>query len=265
MVDAVFPFPGGKSRFASWILDFVPEHTCFVEVFGGAAGILVNKSPNTSTVEVYNDRDGDLVHFFEVLRERADELVEWLQTVPYSRAVYEDWAHAFYHGYRPPDDVERAGQFFYLRYSQWGGKYQNPSGFATSKVSNAAQSYSNKLDLLRTFAERFDEVVLENLDWSRAVEKYDAEETVFYLDPPYVGKEDYYLVNTIDHDALVDALQEVVGAWICSYSDLPAGLEEFHVVSRGERRFIGNGKAGSTKDTTERLVMNFDPEEVISE
>ncbi|WP_050047387.1 hypothetical protein [Halanaeroarchaeum sulfurireducens] len=33
MSKAVFPYPGGKSRFASWILEYVPEHTTFVEVF----------------------------------------------------------------------------------------------------------------------------------------------------------------------------------------------------------------------------------------
>nr|WP_284010312.1 DNA adenine methylase [Halomicroarcula sp. YJ-61-S] len=86
MGDAVFPFPGGKSRLASWILQEVPEHECFVEVFGGAAGVLVNKDTERSTVEVYNDLDEDLVHFFEVLREQPDELVEWLSAVPYSRA-----------------------------------------------------------------------------------------------------------------------------------------------------------------------------------
>lgn len=68
MVRAVFPFPGGKSRLATWILDLVPEHECFVTVFGGAAGVLVNKDPDESAVEVYNDADGDLVHFFETLR-----------------------------------------------------------------------------------------------------------------------------------------------------------------------------------------------------
>jgi DNA adenine methylase len=260
--DAVFPFPGGKSRFASWILEQVPEHTCFVEVFGGAAGVLANKDPDTSTVEVYNDRDGDLVHFFEVLRERSEELIEWLQTVPYSREIHSKWAHAFYHGYRPSDDIERAGQFFYLRYSQWGSKYSKPAGFATSKVSSRALSYSNKLDRLQEFAARFDEVVLENLDWSEAFEKYDAAETVFYLDPPYVGKEDYYLIDTIDHEALVDGLGNLEGRWICSYSELPDGLEEYHVIGRDENHFIGNGASGSTTSARERLVMNFEPEAV---
>ncbi|WP_423745113.1 DNA adenine methylase (plasmid) [Haladaptatus sp. SPP-AMP-3] len=172
MVEAVFPYPGGKSRLATWILDYVPEHTCFVEVFGGAAGVLVNKDPNVSTVEVYNDRDGDLVHFFEVLRDRADELVEWLETVPYSRAVHSKWADAFYGGYRPGDEIVRAGQFFYLRYSRWGGAYDSSSGFGTSKVSSRAKSYANKIERLEKFGARFDDVVLENLDWQEVFEKY---------------------------------------------------------------------------------------------
>lgn len=52
-------------------------------------------------------------------------------------------------------------------------------------------------------------------------EKYDSEDTVFYCDPPYVGYEGYYLVNTIDHGAFVDGLAELEGDWICSYEDLP--------------------------------------------
>lgn len=86
MVRAVFPFPGGKSKLASWIL----EHECFVELFGGATGVLVNKNPDVSDVEVYNDLDGDLVQFFRVLRKRPVELREWLERVPYSREIYDE-------------------------------------------------------------------------------------------------------------------------------------------------------------------------------
>ncbi|WP_135855308.1 DNA adenine methylase [Halorussus salinus] len=241
MPDAVFPFPGGKSRLASWILEYVPEHTCFVEVFGGAAGVLVNKDPDRSTVEVYNDRDGDLVQFFEVLCDREEELVEWLETVPYSREVHSEWADAFYNGYRPSDAVERAGQFFYLQYSQWGSGYATINGFGTSKVTNEAQSYANKIDRLGEFAERFDDVVLENLDWSEVFEKYDGEETVFYCDPPYVGKKGYYPVSDIEHSEFVSALVEE-GDWLVSDAELPGGLDDYPGVGRGEKKRHGQRK-----------------------
>ena len=58
MADAVFPYPGGKSRFASWILEQVPEHVCFVEVFGGATGVVANNEPETSDIERQTERSG---------------------------------------------------------------------------------------------------------------------------------------------------------------------------------------------------------------
>lgn len=264
MPDAVFPFPGGKSRLSSWILDHVPAHRCFVEAFGGAAGILANKDPDTSTVEVYNDLDEDLVHFFRILREQPGELVEWLSSVPYSRSVHSEWAKKYYRGYRPKDDVKRAGQFFYLRYSQWGGGYDSFNGFATSKVSSRALSFANKIDRLREFAERFDEVVIENLHWRDLVEKYDSEDTVFYFDPPYVDTEDYYPTSEIEHEELVDTLTQLSGFGLCSYQDLPEQVDGLWVLSRDSKNYINNGTSGSANQTSERLLLNFDPAEVVS-
>ena len=109
------------------------------------------------------------------------------------------------------------------------------------------------------FTERFGNVVVENLDWADVFGKYDSEDTV-YCDLPYVGYEDYYLVNTVDHAALVDGLAWLEGDWICSYEDLPGTFEDVHVLDRDEKRFINSGKRGEAKDAKERLVMNFDPE-----
>jgi DNA adenine methylase len=212
---------------------------------------------------VYNDRDGDLVQFFEVLRERCDELVEWLSTVPYSRELYDDWATLYYQGYRPKDAVSRAGRFFFLRYTQWGARYDSRAGFGTSKVSSRAKTFANKIDRLHEFSDRFDDVVLENLDWRRLVEKYDSQETVFYFDPPYVDAEDYYPVNSIDHDAFVAELTELEGNWLCSYEDLPPIQgEEITVMEKDGQRYINNGLSGSSKDATERLLI--DPEVDVS-
>ncbi|WP_424015200.1 hypothetical protein ACOZ35_04160 [Halorubrum xinjiangense] len=66
-------------------------------------------------------------------------------------------------------------------------------------------------DCLGEFAERFGDVVVENLDWADVFEKCDSEDTVFYCASPYVDCEDYYLVNTIGHEALVDGLAGLEG------------------------------------------------------
>lgn len=63
---SVFPYPGGKGREAGWILEKMPPHDTFVDVFGGSGAIIYNKPP--SKYEVYNDVNDDLVQFFEVRR-----------------------------------------------------------------------------------------------------------------------------------------------------------------------------------------------------
>jgi DNA adenine methylase len=84
---------------------------------------------------------------------------------------------------------------------------------------------------------------------------------VLYCDSPYVNKEGNYPVSEIDHLEFVEALGELEGQWIVSYAELPGGLEEYRIVGRGERKFMGNGKSGSAKRTREHLVMDFEPME----
>ena len=62
-------YHGAKFRLAGWVLRHFPAHECYVEPYGGAAGVLLHKP--RSYAEVYNDLDGEVVHFFCVLRDPA--------------------------------------------------------------------------------------------------------------------------------------------------------------------------------------------------
>lgn len=127
MTFSAFPYTGGKTKLVGFIRDQLPNHVTYVEPFGGSAAVLLNKP--RSSIEVYNDLDGDVVQFFEIARERPDELAEWLRRTPFSEELHAEWSDQFYSGERPDDAVERAGRFVYLRYSQFAGKYANKSGF----------------------------------------------------------------------------------------------------------------------------------------
>ena len=255
-----FPYPGSKQRYSDWIIDHLPDHTCYVEPFGGAAGVLVNKEP--SQIEVYNDIDGDLVHFFEVLRERPGELKEWLERVPYARELYEEWATEYYDGYRPNDDIERAGRWFWLRYTQFGGKYESKAGFGISKDPSNSQvrRYRTGISELGMLADRFANVLVENLDWLEVIDRYDRETTVFYFDPPYNGSEDIYNAEGFDHERLRDTLQDIGGYAVVSY-DHQIDWGGWNVVSRKSGYKIANVNGEGRKEMTEYLAMNFDPEQ----
>lgn len=251
---SVFPYPGGKGRKAEWIIDKMPPHTCFCDVFGGSGAIIYNKPPSGN--EVYNDRNEDLVQFFRVLRNREDELVEFLQAVPYSRSLYSEWVEDFYTGYRPDDPVERAARFFMLRYAQFAGDISRKNGFKVRAKRSPARTFDNARNRIHELADRFSQVIIENRDYSEILRDYDDTDVdvLFYCDPPYVGTEGYYS-GEFDHKSFVDQLHKVDSDWMVSYSDLPDGLDEFHIVER-ERRH----RMTRDSDTTERLVCNFDPD-----
>jgi DNA adenine methylase len=258
----MFNYPGGKSHLSHTIVEMMPHHECYAEVFGGSAAVLLNKPE--SEVEIYNDKDGDLVHFFEVFRESHEELIEWLGKVPYSYEIYEDWARKYYQGgWRHKDDIKRAGIFFYLRYSQFGSKYSTKSGFARSKVQNQAGTYFNKVENLNNFTDRFNTVTIECLDWRDVVEKYDGEDTFFYFDPPYIDTEDYYTPGGFDHEEFSETLKNIEGKFILSYDKLPETLKDYgHVVTEDSLNYIDSGVKGETKETEEIFLMNYKPEEV---
>ncbi|WP_181691376.1 DNA adenine methylase [Natronomonas sp. LN261] len=268
---SVFPWPGGKGRRSEWLLSRMPAHDCYVEAFGGSAALLYNKPRSHN--EVYNDVNDDLVQFFEILRERDDELAEWVRDVPYSRSLHSEWIDDYLDGYRPEDSIERAGRFWCLRYMQFAAKPFEKAGFKVRNYRNPARTFDNAKGRLREIADRFRAVTIENRDCVDILEGYDATwddpdepDVLFYLDPPYVGTEHYYALE-FDHEAFVEALMNIDGRWMCSYSELPGSLvacligaaregDDHYVLSRERRHRMTRSNAS---ETTERLICNFDP------
>lgn len=260
---APFPYPGGKSEYAPWIVEHFPAHEMYVEGFGGAAGVLFQKP--VSDIEVYNDLDEHVVNFFRVLRDDADALVEELQAIPFARAEYEAFCERLYGDEPlPDDDVTRAAEWVALRWFQYGGKYEGRSGLAAPYTAyrNYSSIYASGKDDLLEFAERFDPVTIECMDVFELVDYYDTDGALFYFDPPYVGDEGRYLASDdgFDHERFADVLVEMEADWVTSYTRLPDFLDTDAVHVR-ERDTTHNISQGSGDAVTERIVMNFDPDE----
>ena len=81
-----FGWYGGKYSHLNWLLPLLPQTHQYCEPFGGSAAVLINREP--SPVENYNDLDGEVVNFFQVLREHKDQLVEAIGLTPFSRAEF---------------------------------------------------------------------------------------------------------------------------------------------------------------------------------
>lgn len=264
MTLSAFPYPGGKTPYWQTICRYFPAHRRYVEVFGGGAAVLLNKPE--SYIEVYNDRDSDVVQFFETVREHRADLEKWLRATPFSRELHQRWGRAFFDGYRPNDPVERAGRWFYLRYTQYGSKLNGISGFKASGKRNEALSFRGGIEALDQIVDRLQHVTIENEDFESLIRRYDRENTLFYCDPPYVGPGDEIYQTEFDHERLANVLGDCEGSWIVSYDKIPDPLAAVTetVASFGASYSLHYTVDEGRRESTELLAMNFDPQQVPS-
>jgi len=262
MALSAFPYVGGKTNLAGWVVHNLPDHEVYVEPFGGGAAVLLNKE--RSSVEVYNDFDGDIVQFFEVARDRPDELEEWCFRTPFSEELHQRYVQDFYNGERPDDPIERAGRFLFLRYTQFAGKYKGPSGFKRDTLRSFAgesTSWANVPKKIQGVCGRLHGVSIQQADYREIIDRYDSDKTVFYCDPPYLEKEHTYRIGGFEHSNLAAALVDIDGYAMVSYTDQPGGqYSDWTTLTREHGHDAGN-RTGHSKEVIERLLCNFDPDE----
>lgn len=256
---------GGKHFQAKWIVSHFPPHRVYVEPFGGGAHVLCRKDPKTSKLEVFNDIDGNLVNFLLVARERPQELVKALETLPYSRMLFNRWRKEPL----PDDPFERAVRWFYLLRSSFSGHLGCSWCHAKRSGRNCPHWYQSAVHLIPQLAERFRLVQIEHLDFRECIEKYDGPETLFYCDPPYIGVEDYYRFpfTEEDHRDLAKLLNNAQGLVALSYYPHPLVDELYPGWHRATKvypqRSYGVTRFSRRKTkprATELLLMNYDPQ-----
>ncbi|MBM3144816.1 MAG: DNA adenine methylase [Chloroflexi bacterium] len=268
VVSSPIKWVGGKSRLRKHIVELIPPHTCYVELFAGAAWVLFGKPP--SEVEVINDVDGELMNFFRVIKYKPEEFIETFEWDLVSREEFERLANL---NIAKLTDIERAHRFFYIIMAGWGGELKYPR-FQTSisdgghgnRLIGALKHLRNRIEPVH---KRLCTVIIENLDWEECLDRYDRLTTVMYIDPPYPkNKVNYFhnMQNWEDHQRLAERLTKTKCKWILSSFDIPeirnlysSGC--FHTIP--VQAFSGMKKQkndGQRVLNREVLITNFPPE-----
>lgn len=208
---------GSKARLMPKFVPMMPDHLCYVDLFGGSANAILFKE--RSKVEVFNDVNPDVVNLFRVLRSKQQrrQLCDWLAFTPYSRLQFAQCLGLLYSD--EPDMVKRAWSFLYCAHSRFAGVDPGictPGSFAVPKTHGLRSDWHTMSARIEAVARRFKEVILEQDDWQRIVARYDALTTLFYCDPPYllstrVGRLYRHEMTVEQHTALLDALRQVKG------------------------------------------------------
>ena len=217
-----FGWYGGKFSHLDWLLPLLPQSVHYCEPFGGSAAVLLNREP--SPVETYNDIDGEVVNFFNVLRRKKERLIYAIGMTPFSRQEFEIAIKSNGNG-KDLSDIERARRFFVrarqvrtgLAQTASVGRWANCLATSRAGMAGAVSRWLGSVEGLEYIATRLLRVQIENDNALNVIRRYDSKDTLFYCDPPYPhesrgdSKAYGFEMKDEDHEELATILKSVKG------------------------------------------------------
>lgn len=271
-MTAPLKWHGGKQgEMAKWILGHAPEHVHYVEPFAGGLGVLLAKDPGAS--EVVNDKFGDLVNFWRVLRDTKlfESFARAATMTPVSQQEWTDSEAGRLSGEPPSKPCVASALAFFVRMRQSrqgvGDSFNTLSRNRTRRGMNEqASAWLSAVDSLPEIHARLRSVVILCDDALKVIRQQDGPNTFFYCDPPYLQETRAspniytYEMTKEEHLDLLDALSTIEGKFILSGypSEMYQEAERLCGWRRVERVVAKHSSNKATKDkATECLWMNF--------
>ena len=207
-IKPILRWPGGKSRHLKDILPAITPHTCYVEPFAGGLAVLLAKE--RSKIEVVNDINQNIVALYRCAQFHLEALLREIEWQVAARAHFKD-----YRTNTGLTDLQRAARFLVLNRTSFAG---SGTSFGVAKASGGGVGLDRKLivERLTVLRTRLERVVVESVDWERCVRLYDAPETFFFIDPPYLNAAEiaYAGWNEAQMRHLADVLTTLKGRWM---------------------------------------------------
>lgn len=256
----VMRYYGGKWKLAPWIISVFPAHRVYTETFGGAGSVLLRKP--RAYAEIYNDMDGEIVNVFRVLRDhdKAAELAFRIAMTPFARDEFDL-------SYETSDDeIEQARRTIFRTYAGFGSSAMNsikPTGFRSNSNrpgTTPAHDWANFPDVLPAIIDRLSGVVIENRPAIEIIRQHDGNDTLHYVDPPYIHstrkarqQSNYRYEMTDDqHCELASVLHSCAGMVVLSGYNCELYQELYSDWRRIDKKTYADG----ARERTESLWIN---------
>jgi len=240
----LIPYLGEKSKLANFITPYIPtDISIYSEPFGGMYGVFfsLDFTKYKNVKFIYNDKNYlnfllftklkndfsfiDLVKQTSVIKSRYDEALSQINLRTDESIKALDWLI-----------ILTCGSPYEVTKDSWRGNLE----FEIFKLKWKAYQY---------LTQRIDRIY--NLDYNEIIDKYDSESTFFYLDPPYFGKELYYINHDFSektHIELANKLNNIKGKFLLSYYYFD-GIEDLYKSCKFECK--------KTVMSTEYIIMNY--------
>ncbi len=240
---------GGKSKLKKTIVDnYFPNNykdMIYVEPFVGGGSIYFYKQP--SYVDVLNDRDNDVITIFKGFQEFDLEKIE--------KDINGNYTKDDFLRIKESTPITSYDKFIRLllliKLSFWGlGRNFINKGDRSVKINS---SYNNR------YKQKLSNTILLNDDYKDIIKRYDSDNTLFYLDPPYdMVDKTYYKFFIFDIKELFDILKNIKGKFILSFNlnkDIEVLFKDYNIYKVNTKYSAHTGEAPVKKQ--ELLITNF--------
>ena len=280
----------------------------FTEVFSGAFWVYLNEDFSFADTIIYNDMNQYLTNFYASVSEpkyaehleflsRPGELLYFnanLKSTPkdtydhyyaYFKKLFQEYRQELYYDKKGQEvninipDFNLAVKYgIMLRHAFSGISNDKQCGFSYSASSYIegkkcpepkSQMLIRKVRDQKLISKLNGVSAFECLDFEEHINKYDSNETLFYLDPPYYSTEFQYYrgaehFGREGHRRLADVLKDIKGKFILSYYDFD-GLEKMYPKDkfRWEEKSFTRASTTISNQTLEEkqgheiLIMNY--------
>jgi DNA adenine methylase len=216
-INSPFRYAGGKFYARNLILPRIPKHSFYCEPLAGGASIFFAKEKVESNW--LNDIDEELINCFIHIRDRPEELADFLEGKKPSRELHLYYKNEF----KPKNDLERAGRWYLLNRISYSG---------IMKVGNCFWGYGDKYSMqpknwrrhLLRCSRKLQNVRITCRDFEGVVDEV-PDCAFLFVDPPYFNRDQdkfyNYIFSLDDHKRLVEVLKRNSGRikFLLTYDD----------------------------------------------
>jgi site-specific DNA-adenine methylase len=307
---AVISYFGGKSSsaFQELINTKIPKTgiKTYLEPFSGSMGTYMDDDNLKFDVVIYNDKNRHQVNlykcasepetFLKYLERLKETLLKTDETDPLKKWDFYKKIYKKYQKNNFLDDMNfeigdfgKAAIYAFLITSAHNSVYPRGAGFNGYKKDKDRLKLEVLIDKLKKnkYTPKLKSITdFLNIDFEELINRYDAEDTYLYLDPPYArfnedkgeddakrlfwyGADDEGVFGPASHRRLLDLIKKSKSRWSLSYYYFPL-LEELlpkdKYVWTEKEVFRSSAQGGNNSDTkkeqakgVELLIMNYDP------
>ena len=240
----LIPYLGEKSKFASFITPNIPKDiSTYVEPFGGMFGVFfsLDFSKFRNVNFIYNEINYLNYNLFDLLRYD----IRFIEIIKGIKVDKERYQKALKEIFTETDRMTFAINWLIVLTCS----APNEIGKDSWRGDTEFEVFKLKWKAYEPHLNKISEIL--NVDYKEVISKYDSPETFFYLDPPYMGREKYYInhdFNENSHYELSHILNNIKGRFALSYYYFD-GIKELYPNCRFESKKTIMG--------TEWLIMNY--------